>query len=40
VTEDVPVYLGRASVRERKKMARYTYGNEVREKRYWTEEEA
>jgi hypothetical protein len=39
VTEKIPKYLGRESVRERKMMARLRYGNEEREKRYWAEGE-
>jgi hypothetical protein len=32
VTEDVPVYLGRESTKERKMMARFRCGNEERER--------
>ncbi|KAH0816889.1 hypothetical protein GEV33_005903 [Tenebrio molitor] len=39
VTEDVPVYLGRESTKERKMMARFRCGNEERENKYWMEEE-
>jgi hypothetical protein len=39
VTEDVPVYLGRESTKERKMMARFRCGNEDRENKYWMEEE-
>jgi hypothetical protein len=39
VTEDVPVYLGRESAKERKMMARFRCGNEERENRHWMEEE-
>jgi hypothetical protein len=39
MTEEIPEYLGRESVKERKMMARYRCGNEKRENRYWTEEE-
>jgi hypothetical protein len=39
VTEDVPVYLGRESTKERKMMARFRCGNEERENKYWVEEE-
>jgi hypothetical protein len=39
MTEDVPVYLGRESAKERKMMARFRCGNEERENRYWTEGE-
>jgi hypothetical protein len=38
VTEDVPVYLGKESAKERKMMARFRCGNEERENRYWMEE--
>jgi hypothetical protein len=38
-TEDVPVYLGRESAKERKMMAGFRCGNEERENRYWMEEE-
>jgi hypothetical protein len=39
VTEDVPVYLGRESAKERKMMARFRCGNKERENKYWMEEE-
>jgi hypothetical protein len=39
MTEDVPVYLGRESAKERKMMARFRCRNEERENRYWTEGE-
>jgi hypothetical protein len=39
VTEDVLVYLGRESTKERKMMARFRCGNEERENKYWMEEE-
>jgi hypothetical protein len=39
MTDDVPVYLGRESAKERKMMARFRCGNEERENRYWTEGE-
>jgi hypothetical protein len=39
VTEDLPVYLGKESAKERKMMARFTCGNEEKENRYWMEEE-
>jgi hypothetical protein len=39
VTEEVPVYLGRESTKERKMMARFRCGNEERENKYWMEEE-
>jgi hypothetical protein len=39
VTEEVPVYLGRESTKERKMMARFRCGNEERENKYWVEEE-
>jgi hypothetical protein len=39
MTEDVPVYLGRKSAKERKMMARFRCANEERENRYWTEGE-
>ncbi|XP_068914676.1 uncharacterized protein F23F12.8-like [Tenebrio molitor] len=39
VTEDVPVYLGRESTKERKMMAKFRCGNEERENKYWMEEE-
>jgi hypothetical protein len=39
MAEDVPLYLGRESARERKMMTRFRCGNEERENRYWTEEE-
>jgi hypothetical protein len=35
MTEEIPEYLGRESVRERKMMARFICGNEKRENRYW-----
>jgi hypothetical protein len=39
MTEDVPVYLGRESAKERKMMARFRCGNKERENRYWSEGE-
>jgi hypothetical protein len=39
MTEGIPEYLGRESVRERKMMARFRCGNEKRENRYWMEGE-
>jgi hypothetical protein len=36
VTEEIPVYLGRKSARERKMIARFRCGNEERENRNWT----
>jgi hypothetical protein len=39
VADDVPVYLGKESAKERKLMARFRCGNEERENRYWMEEE-
>jgi hypothetical protein len=38
VTEDILVYLGKESAKERKMMARFRCGNEERENRYWMEE--
>jgi hypothetical protein len=39
VTEDVPVYPGKESAKERKMMARFRCENEERENRYWIGEE-
>jgi hypothetical protein len=37
ITEEIPEYLARESVRERKMMARFRCRNEERENWYWTE---
>jgi hypothetical protein len=37
--EEIPKYLGRESARERKLMARFRYGNEEIENKYWMEGE-
>jgi hypothetical protein len=39
MTEEIPKYLGRESARERKLMARFRYGNEEIENKYWMEGE-
>jgi hypothetical protein len=39
MTEEIPEYLGRESVKERKMMARFKCGNEKRETRYCMEGE-
>jgi hypothetical protein len=39
MTEEIPEYLGRESVKERKMMARFWCENEERENRYWIEGE-
>jgi hypothetical protein len=39
ITEEIPEYLGRETVKERKMMARFRCGNEERETRYWMEGE-
>jgi hypothetical protein len=35
MTEKIPKYHGRESVKERKMMAKFRCGNEERENRYW-----
>jgi hypothetical protein len=39
VAEDVLLYLGKKSAKEKKMMARFRCGTEERENRYWMEEE-
>jgi hypothetical protein len=39
MTEEIPEYLGRASGKKRKMMARFRCGNDKRGNRYWMEGE-
>lgn len=39
VTEELPEYLGRESVKEKRMMARFRCGNEERENKFWMDEE-